>query len=171
MKARLGHHKRQCLQLPLLLCLVLGAASVQAQSPEKKALRALQEKVQRMQQGQQALEQEKTVLAGEKATLERQLLSAKAELGRARTQNLRDAGELNELASLRSEKDALAMKLGDAESKHQEALHKLELMVEAQARAQDTMALAQRDLEQKGKLLATCETQNLGLYKLNANLL
>jgi chromosome segregation ATPase len=171
MKARWGSLTRQGQQLPLLLCLLLAAAGVLAQSPEKKALYALQERVQRMQQAQQAAEQEKTVLTGEKAALERQLLSVKAELARARTQNLRDAGELKELAGLRSEKDALAVKLGAAESKLSETLRKLELSGEAQSHERDSLLVAQRDLEQKGKLLATCETQNQALYKLNAGLL
>lgn len=182
MRARMIH-AGQALWLGLWLLPALhGPACAADDKRAAQALRAMQERVQRLQQSQQALEQEKTQWAGEKQTLDGKLRAQKGELDRARAalerakaQSQRDALELQQAEGLRADRQALTDKLAAAERQLAEAREQARAAAEStsqsDARMRQVLAAAQQDLEQRGKQLASCETLNQGLYRLNTDLL
>lgn len=155
----------------LAVCLALSMATSTLAADDKKIARAQQERIQRMQQAQQALEQEKSQLSAEKSDMERQLGTVKTELERARSTTRREAAELKELKTVRADKDVLAGRLAELERQLAEFRQKLQVAADADVLERKTLLATQHELDQRSKTLASCETQNQGLYKLNTDLL
>jgi septal ring factor EnvC (AmiA/AmiB activator) len=167
---RLSLRSSARLRWPVVLCLLLSVGVASA-ADDKKAARMQQERIQHMQQAQQALEQEKTQLGTEKAALDTQLRSTKSELERAKAQARRSAADAKELERVRAEREAQTRRLAELEASLAQTQQKLQTSTESDLQARRSLQQAQRELEQKGKALQTCETNNQGLYKLNTDLL
>lgn len=150
----------------LLLSLLIAALPVTAETKDPA-----KEQARRMQQMQRKYEQEKSALMQEKTVLETQLKEAgeKAEklekLEKAVAGAERRAAALgHELAALRSERDALQARLGEAQR-----------VDETRRKEIDTRSAEQKKLfgqfEQRGQMLAQCEAKNLMLYQYGVDLL
>ena len=147
------------------------ASGAFAADDNKKVVKSLQDRIQRMQQAQQGVEQEKAQLLTEKTDLERQLKQARADADRAKAQGKRDAAELKDMETLKAEKEGLIGRLAEMEKQLAEQKQNLAAVSELSTRRQAMLQTAQQEMEQRNKSLASCETQNAGLYKLNTDLL
>lgn len=155
----------------LATCLALSVAGTAFAVDDKKAAKAQQERIQRMQQAQQVLVQEKSQLNAEKSDMELQLGTVKTELEKARSSARREAVELRELKKDRAEKDALVGRLAEIQRELIESRQKLQDSAVAGVLDRKATLAAQREADQSSKNLISCEAQNQGLYKLNTNLL
>jgi DNA repair exonuclease SbcCD ATPase subunit len=155
----------------LFLCLALTVATSALAAEDKKVAKAQQERIQRMQQAQQALEQEKSQLSAERTDMERKLGTVKTELDRALSTTRRGAAELKELKKVRADKDVLAGRLAELERQLAEFRQKLQASADADVLERKTLLATKHELDQRSKMLVSCETQNQGLYKLNTDLL
>ena len=156
----------------LAVSLVLSIAGSALAADDKKAVRAQQERIQRMQQAQQALEQEKNQLSVEKTEMEQRLGAVKMELERAHSSNARrENADLNTLKTTRADKDVLTGRVAELERQLADSRQKLQASIDADVLGRKTLLATQGELNQRSKNLTTCETQNQGLYKLNTDLL
>ncbi len=156
------------------LAMLLPVAPAHA-GDDKKAMRAQMARIQQMQEAQQALEAEKSQVLVEKLDLESKLKAASTDLEKAKAGG-RQVGSLKrELESVRAEKAALLEKMTATQADHDKVVTDLQAQLKA---AQDeasqlkrTLASTEGNLNQRSKALATCETQNQGLFQLNTSLL
>jgi predicted nucleic acid-binding Zn-ribbon protein len=162
----------------LLLASLVLLVGVAWAGDDKKAARAQMERIQRMQQAQQALEAEKGQITAEKMELETKLKSTQGDLEKARAGGRREAALRRDLDGLRAEKSALADKItaaAAAQAEQDKVVADLKTQLQA---AQDELSQTRRklastegSLNQRVNALATCESSNQGLYKLNTSLL
>jgi DNA repair exonuclease SbcCD ATPase subunit len=162
----------------LLLASLVLLVGVAWAGDDKKAARAQMERIQRMQQAQQALEAEKGQITAEKMELETKLKSTQGDLEKARAGGRREAALRRDLDGLRAEKSALADKItaaAAAQAEQDKVVADLKKQLQA---AQDELSQTRRklastegSLNQRVNALATCESSNQGLYKLNTSLL
>jgi chromosome segregation ATPase len=163
----------------LALALLVGPASVHAADDQaKKAARAQQERIAKMQQVQQALQQDKAQLSTERDELQGKLQKAQAQASKL-GQALKQEAELRtQLQALQAEKAALADSLKSAETQL-ETLRGQQQTTQAQLAATqttlgDTRAAlegAQQNLAQRDKSLVFCQDQNRAFYNINIQLL
>jgi len=165
--------------LAVLVALSLGLAGAHAaDDKDKKAARAQQDRIAKMQQAQQALQQEKTQLSTERDELQGKLQKAQAQASKLAVAVKREAELRAQLQSLETEKAALADTLKEAEGQR-DAL-RLELQSTQSDLAtnrnilgntRSTLESTQQNLVQRDKSLAFCEDQNRAYYSINLKLL
>ncbi len=166
-------------RLAVLVALSLGLAGAHAaDDKDKKAARAQQDRIAKMQQAQQALQQEKTQLSTERDELQGKLQKAQAQASKLAVAVKREAELRAQLQSLETEKAALADTLKEAEGQR-DAL-RLELQGTQSDLAttrnilgntRSTLETSQQNLAQRDKSLAFCEDQNRAYYSINLKLL
>ena len=187
-------------RLALAFALLLGITGAHAaDDKDKKAARAQQERITKMQQAQQALQQEKTLLSTQRdelqgklkkaqaqasklalmskqeAELRTQLTESRAQLAESRTQ----VAELRtQLQDLQLEKATLADSLKSTESalmalrsQQQNTLGQLAATQATLLNTRTAWETAQLSLAQRDKSLAFCQDQNLAFYDINRQLL
>jgi chromosome segregation ATPase len=167
-------HSKQYMVLGLIASFLLIGNSASA-ADDKKALRAQMARIQQMQEAQQALEAEKSQVLVEKLALEGKLKEASTNLEKAKAGG-RQVGSLKrELESARADNAALLEKMTAAQADHDKTVTDLQAQLKAAqeetSQLKRTLASTEGNLNQRGKALATCETKNQGLYKLNTSLL
>jgi len=167
------------LRVAVVLALAVGLSGAHAADDQaKKAARAQQDRIAKMQQAQQALQQEKVQLSSERDELQGKLQKAQAQaskLGKA----LKQEAELRtQLQALQDEKAALAESLKSTQTEL-DAARALQQNTQSQVVAtQGTLAdtraaweTTQQNLAQRDKSLAFCQDQNRAFYNINIQLL
>jgi chromosome segregation ATPase len=165
------------LALALSLCLGLISAHA-ADDKDKKAARAQQDRIAKMQQAQQALQQEKTQLSTERDELQGKLQKAQAQASKLAVAVKREAELRTQLQALEAEKTALADSLKETEMQREALRNQLESAQNLIGSTQNTLAntrntldTTQQSLAQRSKSLAFCEDQNRAYYSINLQLL
>lgn len=150
---------------------LLGLAGVTHAADEKKALRVLQDKVQRLQQQAQAAEQDRSRLETEKSETQAQLQKAQAESAQLRGAVQKAAALQKQLDTLNATQDGLTRRLAESEEKFKElqGRHEQELAKGRQLQAE--LKERQENLAQRLTALQTCEDKNQALFRLNTDLL
>ncbi len=149
-----------------------------ADDKDKKAARAQQERIAKMQQAQQALQQEKAQISSERDELQGKLQKAQAQAAKL-GQALKQEVELRaQLQTLQQEKAALADSLKSTENQLDAARSQQQntqsQWAATQATLTDTRAAweaSQQNLAQRDKTLAFCREQNADFYNINTKLL
>jgi chromosome segregation ATPase len=160
---------RRAARGPICLAILLLAAAAYAAPPDDKRLaRAQQERILRLLEQQQVAEQDKARANAERADVEKQLRVTRTQ---ASTLARQAAAESKEAESARAEKEKLLARLEEAGRAVQELQQKLREATQADARGRESLALTQGQLAARSQSLATCENQNVGLYRLNTDLL
>jgi chromosome segregation ATPase len=163
----------------LVLALAVGLAPAHAADDQaKKAARAQQERIAKMQQVQQALQQEKAQLSTERDTLQGKLEKAQTQAAKLGLALKKEAELRAQLQALQIEKAALADALKATETQL-ETLRGQQQTTQAQlAATQATLAdtraswdATQQNLAQRDKSLVFCQDQNRAFYTINLQLL
>jgi len=163
----------------LVLALAVGLAPAHAADDQaKKAARAQQERIAKMQQVQQALQQEKAQLSTERDTLQGKLEKAQTQAAKLGLALKKEAELRAQLQALQTEKAALADALKATETQL-ETLRGQQQTTQAQlAATQATLAdtraswdATQQNLAQRDKSLVFCQDQNRAFYTINLQLL
>lgn len=160
----------------VLMALVLLLPVTPARAgDDKKAMRAQMARIQQMQQTQQALEAEKSQVLVEKLDLESKLKAASNDLEKAKAGGRQVGALKRELETVRAEKVGLLEKMTATQADHDKVVTDLQAQLKAAqeeaSQLKRTLASTEGNLTQRSKALATCETQNQGLFKLNTSLL
>jgi TolA-binding protein len=142
----------------LLVTLFAGPAS----ADDKKSIKALQERLQKVQQSQMAVQQEKNQLTAEKTEAEQKAAAAKGELERMRGIVRHD------LDASRDENKKLKLRLAELEQQLGESRQQLR---QAEETGRQKQLSGQRELDQRTQALAQCGQKNQALLALNADLL
>jgi len=166
-------------RLGLALALSLGLISAHAaDDKDKKAARAQQDRIAKMQQAQQALQQEKTQLSTERDELQGKLQKAQAQASKLAQAMKRETELRAQLQSLETEKAALADTLKETEGQRDTLRSELQTTKSDLADTRNTLAntrgtleTSQQNLAQRDKSLAFCEDQNRAYYRINLQLL
>jgi len=166
-------------RLALVFALLLGITGAHAaDDKDKKAARAQQERITKMQQVQQALQQEKTLLSTQRDELQGKLKKAQAQASKL-GQTLKQEAELRtQVQALQAEKATLADSLKSTESalmalrsQQQNTLGQLAATESTLANTRTTWEGTQQSLAQRDKALAFCQDQNRAFYDVNRKLL
>jgi len=166
-------------RLAVVLALFLGIAGAHAaDDKDKKAARAQQDRIAKMQQVQQALQQDKTQLSTERDELQAKLKKAQAQASKL-GQTLKQEAELRtQVQALQAEKATLADSLKSTESalmalrsQQQNTLGQLAATEATLANTRTTWEGTQQSLAQRDKALVFCQDQNRAFYDVNRKLL
>jgi chromosome segregation ATPase len=166
-------------RVAVVCMLFLGlAGSHAADDKDKKAARAQQDRIAKMQQVQQALQQEKTQLSTERDELQAKLKKVQAQASKL-GQTLKQEAELRtQVQALQGEKAALSESLKSTEteltalrSQQQNTLGQLAATQSTLANTRTAYEGTQQTLMQRDKSLAFCQDQNRAFYDINRKLL
>jgi len=166
-------------RLVVAFALFLGIAGAHAaDDKDKKAARAQQDRIAKMQQVQQALQQDKNQLSTERDELQAKLKKAQTQASKL-NQTLKQEAELRtQVQALQAEKATLADSLKSTESalmalrsQQQNTLGQLAATESTLANTRTTWEGTQQSLAQRDKALAFCQDQNRAFYDVNRKLL
>ena len=167
------------LRLALVLALSGGLHLAHAaDDKDKKAARAQQDRIAKMQQAQQALQQEKAQISSERDELQGKLVKAQAQASRL-GQMIKQETELRaQLKALQDGKAALADTVAATEMQLATVRSELQTTQAQWAATQTTLAdtraaweTTQQNLSQRDKSLAFCQDQNRAFHTINVQLL
>ncbi|MDH4479331.1 MAG: hypothetical protein QE283_05600 [Rhodoferax sp.] len=149
-----------------------------ADDKEKKAARAQQDRIAKMQQVQQALQQEKTQLSTERDELQGKLKKAQAQASKLALMIKQEAELRTQLQALQGEKVVLNESLKSAETElaalRSQQQNTLGQWAATQATLANTRSVAestQQNLALREKALGFCQDQNRAFYDINRKLL
>jgi chromosome segregation ATPase len=166
-------------RLALVFALLLGITGAHAaDDKDKKAARAQQERITKMQQVQQALQQEKTLLSTQRDELQGKLKKAQAQASKLALMSKQEAELRTQLQDLQGQRATLADSLKSTESallalrsQQQNTLGQLAATQATLLNTRTAWETAQLSLAQRDKSLAFCQDQNLAFYDINRQLL
>lgn len=166
-------------RLAVVFALFLGIAGAHAaDDKDKKAARAQQDRIAKMQQIQQALQQEKTLLSTERDELQGKLKRAQTQVAKLAPMAKQEAQLRAQLQDLQGEKATLVDSLKSTESalmalrsQQQNTLGQLAATQATLENTRTTWEGTQQSLAQRDKALAFCQDQNRAFYEINRKLL